>query len=159
MRIIGAVQLRPPRPILAPHIMAGRQGGGAEIMGGLQQIAEFDGLIAADAGDRRLAAQVAVGEIVDHLGLEAAFVIEHVMGNMEAVGDPAGVGDVLAGAAGALFLDRRAMVIKLQGDADHIEALLGEQRRGDGRIDAPRHGDDHTGLTRRLVDAQGIHGV
>ena len=29
-----------------------------------------------------------------------------------------------------------------QGDADHVEALLDEQRGGDGRVDAAAHADD-----------------
>ena len=42
----------------------------------------------------------------------------------------AGVVDVLAGAAGALAVARRAVVVELQRDADHVEALpLQEARR------------------------------
>ena len=71
-------------------------------------------------------------------------------------GDAARIIDIPARAAGARLGDRRAMVVELQGHANHLEALLGEQRRGDGRIDAARHGDHHAGLLRRLVDAQGV---
>ena len=39
-----------------------------------------------------------------------------------ALGGGARVVDVLAGAAGALLLDRRAVVVELQGDADHVVA-------------------------------------
>ena len=44
---------------------------------------------------------------------------------------------------------------------DELEALFDEQRRGDGRIDAARHGDHDTGRVRRLGDAQGVgfHGL
>ena len=54
------------------------------------------------------------------------------MGNAEPFGDLAGVVDVLAGAAGALAMRRRAMVVELQGDADDVVALAAEQR-GDDR--------------------------
>ena len=38
--------------------MAGREDVGAKILGGLEQIGEFDELVAGDAGNRRLAAGV-----------------------------------------------------------------------------------------------------
>ena len=76
--------------------MAGRQRVGAEILGGVEQIGELDELVAGDAGHRRLAAGVALGESVDHLLAEAALVVEHVMRDAEPRRDPAGVVDVLA---------------------------------------------------------------
>ncbi len=44
------------------------------------------------------------------------------------------VEDVLAGAAGPLPLDRRAVIVELQGDAHDVVARPLEQGRGDGRI-------------------------
>ena len=35
------------------------------------------------------------------------------------------------------------LVVELHRHADHVVALVDEQRRGDGRIDAARHRDDH----------------
>ena len=102
--------------------MAGRQRLGAEFARGLQQIAELDRLIALDARHRRLAGDIAVGETVDHRLLEAALVVEHVMRNADALGDRARVVDVLAGAAGALAVGRRAVIVKLQRDADDVVA-------------------------------------
>ena len=67
--------------------------------------------------------EIAVGETVDHRLAEAAFVIEHVMRNADALGDAPGVVDVLAGAAGALAMDRGAVVVELQRDADDVVAL------------------------------------
>jgi hypothetical protein len=49
----------------------------------------------------------------------------------DALGDGARIMNVAAGAAGALAVGRRAVVVELQGDADHVVAGLGEQRRRD----------------------------
>src|SRR6185437_11645878 len=102
--------------------------------------------------------QVGVGEALHHLGAEAVLVVQHVVRDTEPVGDLAGILDVLAGAAGTRLADRDAMVVKLQGDADHVVTLPGQQRRRDRRIDAARHRDHHTGVAGRLVEPQGVTG-
>ena len=96
-----AVELGPRRPRHAPHVVAGGERVRAKVAGERQQVAELHPLVAAHAGDRRLAAQVGVGEIVDHRLLEARLVVEHVVADAEPVRDPAGVVDVLPGTAGA----------------------------------------------------------
>ena len=124
-----------------------------------QQVAELDRLVAVDAGHRRLAVDVALGEPVDHRFLEPAFVVEHVMRNADALGDAARVVDVLAGAAGALAMGRRAVVVELQRDADDVIALGLEQRGGHRGIDAAGHGDDDAGVLRAAFEIEGIaHG-
>jgi hypothetical protein len=109
-------------------IMSGRKCRGAELARGRQQIAKLDRTVALDARHRRLARGVAVGEIVDHRFPETALIVEHVMRNADPLGDVAGVVDVLPGAAGALAVGGRAMVVKLQGDADDVIALGLQQR-------------------------------
>src|SRR5438552_1139157 len=84
----------------------------AKLARGREQVAEFDRLVAFDAWHRRLARDIARGEAVDHHFLEAAFVVEHVMGNADALGDRARVMDVLAGAAGTFAVGRRAIVVE-----------------------------------------------
>ena len=139
--------------------MAGRQHLGAELARGVEQVAELDRLVALDAGHRRLAGDIAFGEAVDHRFLEAALVVEHVMRDADALGDRARVVDVLAGAAGALAVRRRAMVVKLQRDADDVVALGLEQRRRDRGIDAARHGDDDARVVRPALDIEPVeHG-
>ena len=100
--------------------MAGRQHVGAELLGGVEQVVELDLLVAGDARDRRLAGGVAVGEAVDDGRGKAALVVEHVVRNAERVGNPAGVVDVLAGAAAALAAGGVAVIVELQGDADDV---------------------------------------
>ena len=67
------------------------------------------------------------------------------MGNPHALGGRAGIMNVLPGAAGPLFLDRRAMVIELKRDPDHVIARFLQQGCGHGGIDAARHGHDNAG--------------
>ena len=73
-------------------------------------------------------------------------------------GDVARVVDVLPGAAGALAVDRGAMVVKLHGEADDVIALARQHRRDDAGIDAPRHGHDDARLRRRLGQAERVQG-
>ncbi len=104
-------------PILAGDpagIMPGRQRRGAEIARHTQQIAELDPLIAADARDRRFASGVVIDKIVDDRNPEATLVIEHIMRNAEARGDPRSIVDVAAGTAGTFAPRRGAMIVKLQ---------------------------------------------
>ena len=109
-----------------------------------RKIAELDRAVALDAGDRRLAGQIALGETVDHRFPEAVLVIEDVVRDAERLGDPARIVNVLARAAGTLAMDRRPMVVELQRDPDDIVALLAEQACHHGGIYAAGHGDDDT---------------
>ncbi|MNT41884.1 hypothetical protein D3C72_1782670 [compost metagenome] len=84
------------------------------------------------------------------------------MGDADDLGGQTGVVDVLTGAAGALFLERRAVVIELESDADHVIAGLGQQGGDDGGIHPARHGRDHARADRqadrlsRALD-RGVH--
>src|SRR5215831_10149804 len=137
-------------------VMSRRQHLGAELARGRKQIAELDRLVALDAWHRRLARHIAFGEAVDHHFLEAALVVEHVVGNADALRHRARVIDILAGAAGALAMGRGAMVVELQRDADDVVALGLEQRRRDRGVDATRHGDDHAGILRRAFEVEAV---
>jgi len=123
-------------------IMAGGERLGAELARGLEQIAKLDRAVALDARHRRLAGRVAVGKIVDHRLTKAALVIQHVVRNADPLGDIAGIVDVLPGAAGALAMGGRAVIVKLQRDADDVVTLGLQQRSRHRGIDAAGHGDD-----------------
>ncbi len=64
------------------------------------------------------------------------------MRNADPLGDVARIVDVLPGAAGALAVGGRAMIVKLQRDADDVVALGLQQRSRHRRVDAAGHGDD-----------------
>ena len=138
--------------------MAGRQDVGAKVARCLEEIGKFDVLVAGDAGDWRLARHIAACEGVDDLFAEAGFVIQHVMGNAKALGDPTGIVDILAGAAGALAMGGGAMVVKLQRDADDVIAFLLQKRCHNGGIDPAGHGHDHARVRRRPRQAEGVEG-
>ncbi len=58
------------------------------------------------------------------------------------VGHAARVVDVLAGAARALAAGRRAVVVELQRDADHLVAGLVQQAGDGAAVHAARHRDE-----------------
>src|SRR5262249_53145274 len=142
------------------NIVSGGKRRGAEIARGSEQVAELDGAVALDAGDRRFAMGVAVGEIVDHGLAEAAFVIQHVMRDADRGRDIAGIVNVAPGAAGALAMGCRAMVVKLQRDADDVVALRLQQRSRHRRVDAAGHGDHDTGVFGTAFEIETVaHGT
>ena len=53
-------------------------------------------------------------------------------------------------------MGRRAVVVKLQRDADDVVALGLEQRRRHRGIDAARHGDDDAGVLRPAFDIETV---
>ena len=59
------------------------------------------------------------------------------MRNADALGHLPRVMDILSGAAGALAMGRRTMIVKLQGHADDVVAICLQQGRHDRGIDAP----------------------
>ena len=87
-----------------------------------QEIRKLYGLIAANAGDGGFARHIARHEIVDDRLAEAILVIQHIMGDAESTRHAARVGDVAPRAAGSLAGCRRAMIVKLQRDADRFVA-------------------------------------
>ena len=68
------------------------------------------------------------------------------MGDLKLVGHAAGILDVLSGAARPFPADRLSVIVKLEGNAHDVIALLLQESRHDGRIHASRHGNDHAGL-------------
>ena len=105
------------------HVVAGREQLRAEVLRGPEEIAELDRLVAVDAGDRRLAGDIALGETIDHLLLEAALVIEDVVGDADCARDHAGVVNVLARATGALAMGGGAVIVKLKRHSDRRRTL------------------------------------
>ena len=69
-------------------------------------------------------------------------------------GDTRRVAHILTGAARALAPVRRAVIVKLQGDADDIKPGTRQQGRGQRRVDPARHRDDNAvvGRVSRQVD-------
>ena len=112
----------------------------------LQQRAELHLVVAGEAGVGRAAAGVLADEVVDDVFLELALQVEHVVADAERVGGGAGVVRVFDGAAALVVAGGAGVLLRPEahGDADDVVTLAGKQARGDGRIDAAGHGDNHT---------------
>ena len=143
-RVGGAAQLRPIRTLDAPHVMPGRHRLRAEVARQGQQIRELHRHVAADAGHRRLPGGVAVGEVADHGTSEPGLRVDHVVRDAEAVGHVPRVVDVLPGAAGTPAASGGAVVVKLQGDADHLVPGLVQQPGDHAAVHAAGHRGDDT---------------
>ena len=139
--------------------MAGGKHARAELARGGEQLIELDRPVALDARHRRLACRIAVGEPLDHRLAKAILIVQHIVRNADPFGDEAGVVDVLAGAACALAMGRRAMVVKLQRHADHVIALGLQQRGRGGRIHAAGHRDHDASVLRAALHVEAVeHG-
>ena len=103
---------------------------------------------------------VTLGEAIDDRFLEAALIVEHVVGDADALGNAARIVNVLARTACAFAVDRGAMVVKLQRHPDHVIALGLEQGGRHRRVDAAGHGNDDAGVLRPAVEIEAVgHGV
>ena len=78
------------------------------------------------------------------------------MGKSHLFGHPAGIMNIQPGAAGALLGQGRAVVVKLQRDADDVIALLGQLRGHDRAVDAARHRHHHAGVGGGLGESKRI---
>jgi hypothetical protein len=132
--------------------MARREAIGPELARNGQEVGELHPLVAGDAGDRSPPPHIFVGEAVDHAVPEAAFIVEHIMGDAEPVRDRPRIVDVLTRAAAPGPLHRGAMIVKLERHADHFRARPRGERGHDRAVDAARHGDDDPGLACRPVE-------
>ena len=154
-----AAQLRRAVRAHPLDIMTGRERIALQVLCGLQQVAEFDRLVAQHTGNRRLAPDIAVGESLDDVFAETGFIVQHVMRNADGLGDPLRIEDILAGAARFFALHRFAVIVELKRHPDDVIALLRQQGSGDGTVHAARHGDDDTRIRGRFGDADGVHGA
>ncbi len=136
------MQLRPVHADDAADIMAGRQAIGAEIARHLKQVGELHALIAAHARDRSAARDIFVRKPIDHRFPECALIIEHIMRDAEPIGDRPRIRNIAPCAAASRAPDRRAMIVKLQCDADRLGPALRRQRRHDRAVDPARHRHD-----------------
>ena len=145
-------------PGIADHalnIMARRHAIGVQILCSFKQILEFHPLIATDAGHRGGACQIAVGKFVNHRIAEDVLVIQHIMRKAHFLGHAAGIMNVDPGTAGPFLGKGCAVVIKLQGDADHVIPFLGQHGGHDRTVHAARHRHDNTRVGGGLGKSKG----
>ena len=132
-----------------PHIMAGGQAIGAQLAREGDEVDELHALVARRARHRRASLGIFIDEPLDHPAAEAAFIVEHIMGDAEPVGDLLRIINVLPGATGARTAHRLAMIVELERHADHFGAGLRGEPGRDRAVDAARHGDNNAGLPKR----------
>jgi len=147
-RVGALVKLGAAMPDQPLDIMAGGEAVGAKLARERDQVGELDPLVACRARHRGPAARIFVGKAVDHAAAEAAFIIEHIMGDAEPIGDHLRVVNVLPRAACAGTPDRRAVVVQLERDADHLGTGARGERGRDRAVDAAGHGDDDARVSR-----------
>ncbi len=151
--VLGAVGGAGEHPAVAglievvAGVVAGGDALGADLAGGEQKLVELEVIVAERTGDGRSAGEVVGDEGADDLVLEAVLGVDEVVGDVEVLGDAAGVVDVVDGAAAALdgfghagTAGEAALVPELEGEADDGVSLGVEQRSGGGGVDAAGHG-------------------
>src|SRR5487761_1587630 len=148
----------------APQHGAGGPGLQAGVMAGADRVEvehrrELDLLVAPQARVGGTARRVFGEEVGHHVGGEALGHVPHVERDADDVGGAAGVAGVLrraaaarAGPVGARVLRQREM------NAGHLMACVRRPGRGDGRVDAARHGSKHAELSHRLPRVRGNRG-
>jgi len=138
-------------------VVAGSEVAGPERQRAREQDLELEHPVALDARIGRAAREVGVREIVHHGLLEGLLEVHHIERDLQALRHAAGIESVLEATAVPRPPSRR--VVQLHVHADDFVTLVGEERRGDGRVHAPTHGDDDLhgcvvfrGLSARSTD-------
>ena len=81
-----------------------------------EQIREFHPHIAANTGDRRTAAQILIGELVDYRIAKTAFMVEDIMRDSQFIRDRSCISDILPCTAGFARVGEHSII---DGDCDN----------------------------------------
>jgi hypothetical protein len=138
--------------------VAGGDAVGADLAGGDEELVELEVVVAEGAGDGRASSEILRYEGHDDVGFEAGLLVDYVVGDVELLGNVAGVIDIVDGTAAALdglghalVSSEAALIPKLQGEADEGVALCAQECGDGGGVDSSGHGDGDglpTGLGR-----------
>ena len=131
--------------VLDARVVAGGDPLGAEPPRVVEAHAELDLAIAEHVGVRRAAGAILLEEVREHALAVFAGEAHLVQRNAQLLADAARVLEVLGGRAVAVLV----FVPVAHEEPLHVVALLLQQQRGDGRVDAAGHADD---------DGSGGHG-
>ena len=104
-------------------------------------MSQLDGSVAVDAGNRRAPSEVVVQERLDDMRAKGLPLVEDIVGDSEVLAGPPRIVAVL-GRAAPTDLSIALGVPQMQRHADQVVALLVQQRRGDGGVDASTHRDE-----------------
>src|SRR5690606_10465992 len=114
---------------------------GAQRTGPAQQEVELHVAVAGHAGDRRAPLQVVAHEGLDHLLLEELLHAGDVEGDVQGLGDPARIVDVVRAAA-APALGLALVGPDPEGHPDDLMPLLLQERGSSRGVHPSAHGDD-----------------
>ena len=139
--------------------MAGGNAIGANLLRDYEELIELQMIVAEAAWDRRSSRKILGNERAHHVLLEAFFVIHHVIGNADVLGDASGIVDIVERAAAAGYLLGHALVSgepplvpELHGQADKVMPFGAQHGSDGGGIDSSRHGyGDGLGLWHVLL--------
>ena len=148
------------RQVLHDRIMARRDVSGTERGRLVPEIAEFQLLVAHDAGVGGPARLVLLGEVIDHEALEGHGLVDHIVGDSQRVSHAAGIGDRLGTAAFILGTAHAVLRPEFHGDTDHFPTLFLQEPGGHARVNAAAHPhDDASGIGRWGWCAHGLSGL
>ena len=159
VRVSGAVERARAIMGAAGDIMAGGQNIRAQFKRGFKQIVEFNVLVAGHARNWCFAPRIAQGKIIDHLGTKAGFIIQNIMRNTEPFGHHLRVVNILTGAAGPFAVNGGAMIIELQGNAEHIITLCVQQGGNHAGVDAAGHSHHHARVFRGFGQTETVEAM
>src|SRR6266704_1572350 len=138
LRVAAAEQ----RAVPGDGVVARRDVGALERVGVVEEGAKLGERIAAHARNGRAAAGVLAHEVRNHVATEPVLQVQHVVRDAEPVGHVPRVADRVERAAGPVG-HRVAVAEQLHGGADDVVPRLHQQGCGDGRVHAPRHGNEN----------------
>src|SRR5687768_6021684 len=110
-------------PLQDARVVSGRHRVRAELVCEVQELRQLDAAVAAHAGARRVALEVAVHERLDHDAPEKLAPVEGVVREAETIGDSARIVNVLRRAAATLDRSVVGVIPEMERDTDHLEAL------------------------------------
>src|SRR6185503_11398027 len=143
-RVRRAEERRPPLGVgPTARIVPGRDVVAAKRLGAAHQLAELEPVVALHAGIGRAPLQVLADEVVDDVRLEVVLEIEDVVRESHPARHGAAVVDGLERAAAAARRRTLRVAPELHGDADDRVSGALQERRGNARVDAAAHRDEH----------------
>jgi len=110
--------------------------------GFVPEVAEFQFLVAHDAGVGRASGAVFICEVINHQSLEGNGLVDDEMGDAQSMGNAAGVSDSLRAATFVLGARHAILRPEFHGNTDDIPSLFLEQPGSDTGVNAAAHAHD-----------------
>ncbi len=129
-------------------VMAGGNLIGANLLRHNKKLVKLQVIVAETARDRCTPGKILLDERTHHIALKALFVIDHVVGDANGLGNTASIVDIVDRAAAALdgfghafVSSETALVPELHGQADDVVAFRTQHGRNGRGVNSSRHSD------------------